>query len=190
VSGLPPRAPGLRLKLCNFACFQLAWLAAVMGAAHGHAVLGSLAVAAAVAWHLVVAQRASREAMLLIAVTLMGLAAETLQLRLGHIRYAGLPADANWPPPWLLLLWTLLGTTFNLSMRWLRGRPLLAAALAGIGGPAAFVGGARLGAAELIDAPAALATLALVWSVLLPIMLALAQRLDGFVPGSSGASDA
>jgi len=175
-------APGLSLRIGNFALCQLAWLAAVVGAAQGHAVYGSLAIAAVLAWHLAVAPRPGREALLLAAVTVLGLAAELLQLRLGFIRYAGQAVGAVWPPPWLLLLWTLLGCMLNVSLRWLRGRPLLASVLAAIGGPAAFAGGVRLGAAQFVDGPAALASLAVVWALLMPLMLALAQRLDGVAP--------
>ncbi|MBS0452750.1 MAG: DUF2878 domain-containing protein [Proteobacteria bacterium] len=180
----------MRLKLGHFALFQLAWLAMVMGAAHGHAYLGCLAIAPVLVLHLALARYPGREVLLLGSVTLVGLAAETLQLRLGHVRYAGVDAESAWPAPWLLLLWTLLGTTLNVSMRWLRGRPLLAACLAAIGGPAAFASGARLGPAQFVDATAALVSSSLLWSVLLPLMLALARRLDGFVPVSFGSSNA
>ena len=129
-----------------------------------------------------VAARPGREALLLVAVTLLGLAAETLQLRLGFIRYAGQPQDALWPPPWLLLLWPLLGCMLNVSLRWLRQRPLLASVVGAIGGPAAFASGVPVGAARFVDAPAALASLAVLWAVLMPLMLALARRLDGVAP--------
>ena len=175
-------APGLSHRIGNFVLFQLAWLAAVSGAAHGHVLAGCLVVVAVLACHLALAARPAREALLLLVAGLIGWAVESLQLRLGFIRYAGLAEGALWPPPWILLLWALLASTLNLSMRWLHGRPLLAALLAAVCGPAAFAGGARLGAATFIDMPAALGCMALAWALLMPMLLALAERLDGVAP--------
>ena len=174
-----PDVPSVRLKLGNFVVFQLAWFAAVASAAQEQAVYGSFVVLAALAWHLVVAHRAQREAVLMLSVTLLGLAFEALQVRLEFVRYVGSNANALWPPVWIVFMWPLLGITLNVSLRWLRDRPVVAALLGSVCGPLAFAGGVRLGAAEFVDTIAALASQALAWAVLLPLMFALARRFDG-----------
>lgn len=182
--------PRWQHKLANFALFQLAWLAAVFNAAEGYAWLGSAAIGVAVIAHLVWARSARRELALLVAVTLMGLVVESLQLRMKLIAYAGGEGWAPWPPPWLLLMWTLLATTLNLSLRWLHGRWLLASIFGAVGGPASFVAGVHIGAARFVDASAAMAVQAVSWALLMPLMLAIAQRLDGMVTGIEGAAHA
>ena len=181
--------PGLRLRIWNFLLFELAWFAAVVGAAHHQPAWGSVVVLAVMAWHLCMAVRPRREAWLLLAVLLLGAALETIQVRLGFVRYAD--AGSSWPPPWLVLLWPLLAITLNVSLRWLRGRPWLAVVLGGIGGPLAFAGGVRLGAAQWVDETAALVSLAVLWAAVMPMLLVLARRLDGMTktaPPARGAA--
>lgn len=175
----PIRVPGWPLKLANFVLSQMGWFAAVGSAARGHAWLGSLVIGVALACHFAWSSPRARELVLLAAVTLLGLLAESLQLRLGLIGYTGSAPAALWPPLWLLLLWTLFGSTLNLSLRWLRGRFVLASVLAAVCGPLAFAGGVRMGAAHYVEPRAAVAVQAVCWALLLPLMLALAQRLDG-----------
>lgn len=182
--------PTLGLKASNFVVFQLVWFAAVVSAAHEQAVYGSFVVLAALAWHLVVAHRAQREAVLMVFVTLIGFVVEALQVRLGFVRYAESNAYALWPPIWIVFMWPLLGITLNVSLRWLRDRPFVAALLGSVCGPLAFAGGVRLGAAEFVDTIAALASQALAWAVLLPLMFALARRFDGMASTRCEASHA
>lgn len=182
--------PTIGLKAANFVVFQLAWFAAVASAAQAQAVYGSFVVLAALAWHLVVAHQAQREALLMLCVTLIGVVFEVLQVRLGFIRCAGSHADALWPPAWIVFMWPLLGITLNVSLRWLRERPVVAALLGSVCGPLAFAGGVQLGAAKFVDMTAALASQALAWAALLPLLLVLARRFDGMASSRTEASHA
>jgi hypothetical protein len=76
-------------------------------------------------------------------------------------------------------MWMLFGTTLNLSMGWLKGRPILAAAFGAIGGPASYIAGQKLGGIIFLDYYAALIALAIGWAISMPILLALSTRLDG-----------
>ena len=51
--------------------------------------------------------------------------------------------------------------------------------LGAVFGPLSFLGGVRLGGARFIDEAAALATLACMWAVLMPLVMALSDRFDG-----------
>ncbi|MBL8483961.1 MAG: DUF2878 family protein, partial [Rhodocyclaceae bacterium] len=115
-------------------------------------------------------------------VTLTGLAYEMLRLPAGDVIYASGQPYAFLPPYWLIALWALLACALNVSMRWIRNRPLVAALCGLLGGPASFLAGVRLGAAQFVDMQAALFALAAGWCFMLPLLGWLATRYDGYAP--------
>ena len=82
-------------------------------------------------------------------------------------------------------MWMLFGTTINLSMRWMRGRPVLAAAFGLVGGPLAYMAGHKIGGIEFVDQTAALVMLAIGWAILMPVLMHLGERMDGISQASS-----
>ena len=168
----------------NFIAFQVGWFACVLGAANGIAWFGALAVLAAAILHLKRARRPGAELRLLLAAMILGLVLDSALLATGWVAYPGSFAGSEWLPPlapyWLVAMWVLFATTLNVSMGWLHGRPLLAALFGAVGGPLSYWAGARLGAMELLQPTAALAALAVIWAVAMPVLLRLAQRFNGF----------
>ena len=79
-------------------------------------------------------------------------------------------------------MWMLFATTLNVSMRWLRGRPVLAAVFGFLGGPASYIAGQKLGGIMLVSQPAALSALAIGWAIIMPTLMWLSENLDG-MPG-------
>jgi len=166
----------------NVVLFQVGWFACVLGAARGMAWVGPAAVAAIVAWHLARAGRAAPEAGLVAVAMLVGAAFDTLLARSGTLEFRhGMLADRT-APVWMVAMWANFATTLNVSLRWLRGRPWIAALAGAVGGPLAYMAGARLGAVELASAGAALAAVAVGWAIVTPLLVRLAARLDGFRP--------
>lgn len=173
------RGPSRGRVLANFVVFEAGWFACILGVAHGRPGWGTAALGAAIAWHVAVSARPATELALVLALCAIGLVAESAMLAPGHVAYpAGQPL-AWLPPYWLVALWGEFAIALNVTLRWLKRRPLLAAALGAVFGPLSFFGGARLGAARFIDKPAALAALALQWALLMPLVMALSDRLDG-----------
>ncbi len=170
---------GRALVIANFVLFQAAWFACVLGAAHGHAAWGSAAALAVVAWHLAVARRWQPEARLIGAAVGIGLVLETLLVQAGWVRHVDGVWLAGLPPHWIVALWALFATTLNVSLRWLQGRPWLAAALGAVAAPLSYAGGVRLGAAQFADPGAALAALAVGWALAMPLLVRLSERWDG-----------
>jgi hypothetical protein len=164
----------------NVAAFQAVWLATVGGAATGRAWLGPVATVALLVGHLASAVRPLREIAGLVAIGVVGLAWDSLLVALGLIEYRAAAVLPYGAPVWIGALWVAFGTTLNVSLRWLRPRPLLAAALGGVLGPVAYAAGAAWGALDLVDWRAALLAQALGWGLLLPLTVALAARCDGF----------
>ena len=182
-------APSRGRLLANFVVFEAAWFACVVGVAHGVPGWGTAAIVAAIAWHVAICERPAAELALVAASCAIGLTAETVVVATGHVAYPSGQPVAWLPPYWLVALWGEFAIALNVTLRWLRGRPLLAAVLGAILGPLSFIGGARLGAARFVDATAALATLAVLWAIIMPLVTAIAPRLDGVTRRSTPQDD-
>ena len=178
-AGFGCQPPSTAVRVVNFVVFQLAWFAAVLGAAHQVPLWGTACVVTAIGWHLAVSARPAVEARLVGAACLIGLVAESGIVGQGLVAYPSGQPLAWLAPYWIVAMWGLLAISLNVTLRWLKGRPWLAAALGAVAGPASFACGVRLGGARFLDAPAALATLAVVWGVLLPALVWLSSRFDG-----------
>jgi hypothetical protein len=171
------RAPALRL-LVNFAAFQAAWFACVHFAARDDALAACASVLAAVILHFSWSD-ARRADLRLVAVALViGFIWDTAMVQSGLIVYAAPGWSAGWAPPWILALWVLFATTLRGPLRWLHGRPLLAALFGGIGGPLSYLAAARFGACVFPDVAVALVVLAQGWAVITPVLVHLASRFD------------
>jgi hypothetical protein len=164
----------------NALLFQAGWFACVLGAAQGLPWIGAIIAVLVIGWHLSRAADPRREVALIAAAGVLGLVFETLLVQSGWVRFDSGMLVAGVAPYWMVALWAIFATTLNVSLRVLRSRLGLAAALGAVGGPAAYYGGAQLGALELATAGAALMTIAAGWAVFVPALLGAARRLDGY----------
>lgn len=167
----------LRLGL-GFALFQGAWFAAVIGAAHGEVALGVVAVAAVVAGLIACSTRRVADLQLVLLALAIGLVWDSVLARTGVVEYASPGPLPGWAPVWILALWALLAPMLREPMRWLHGRPLLAALLGGVGGALSYAAAARLGACRFPEPVLAMVVLGAGWALIMPLLLAAAQRLD------------
>ncbi|MGH8545973.1 MAG: DUF2878 domain-containing protein [Gammaproteobacteria bacterium] len=161
--------------LVNVALFQIGWFACVLGAAHGRAGLGSMIALTIVVLHCLRAPHSLPEAALVLTAAAMGALWDSILGALGWFDYGTLFA-----PYWIVALWMVFATTLNVSLRWLKGRYLLGALFGAVGGPIAYYAGEKLGAFTYADPLLALGAQAVGWALLMPLMLRVAQRLDGF----------
>ena len=184
--------PSRTRQLVNFVVFEAAWFACIVGVARGEPGWGTLVVIAAILWHVAVSARPSTELALVGLLAAIGLVAESAVVSQGHVVYPNGQPLAWVAPYWMVALWAEFAIALNVTLRWLKRRPVLAAVLGAFFGPLSFVGGVRLGAARFVDAPAALITLACMWAALMPLVMWLSDRLDGVVvaPSPSGKFDA
>ena len=174
--------------LINLTAFKLGWLSSVVGGAQQLPWLGPLVVFIAVAIHLARAERPRSEFMLIVSCGLIGAVFDSALVAAGWVTFpSGMVSDSA-APYWIVTMWMLFGTTINLSMRWMRGRTLLAAAFGLIGGPLAYMAGHKIGGIVFVDQTAALAMLAIGWAVMMPLLMYLGERLDGVSPGAPRAS--
>ena len=172
-------APSRGRAVANFVVFEAAWFAAVLGAAHGVPAWGTAAIVLAIGWHVAISARPRAELALVASLAAIGGVVESLLAVQGHVAYpSGQPV--RWLAPyWIVALWAEFAIAPNVTLRWLKHRPLLAAVLGAIAGPLSFAGGVRLGGARFVDPVPALALLAVEWGLLLPLVMALSNRFDG-----------
>jgi len=180
-------APSRIRVLANAVVFEAAWFACILGVANGHPSWGTLPVVAAVAWHVAISDRPQAELVLAALLCAIGLVVESIMACLDNVAYAsGQPV--RWLAPyWIVALWGELAIALNVTLRWLKGRPLLAAVLGALLGPLSFAAGVRLGAAHFLDRPAALGAIALQWALSMPLVMALSNRFDGVAKAADHA---
>lgn len=171
--------------LINVAAFKLGWLSSVFGGAQQLPWLGPVVVLIVVGLHLARAQRPGSELMLILSCGLIGAVFDSVLVAAGWVTFpSGMFSDMM-APYWIVTMWMLFGTTINMSMRWMRGRPLLASAFGFVGGPLAYIAGHKIGGIVFVDQTAAIAMLAIGWAVIMPLLIHLGERLDGVSSQSS-----
>jgi Protein of unknown function (DUF2878) len=166
--------------MLNVVVYQCAWFACVMSAAAQQPWIGIAVAIAAVLLHLAIAPAPRRELPLILLATLAGVLFESLLVASGWVRSAPVLLVGSIVPMWMVSLWAVFATTLNVSLRGLRHRFLLMAAIAAIGAPLAYAAGAAMGALQWVHATPALLLVAGGWAVLMPLLLRAAQRFDGY----------
>jgi hypothetical protein len=170
-----------RSIIINFLLFQLGWFACVLGGAYGYPVLGSLVALAIIANHCYRASDTVQEGRLLLLALIVGLVFESIITSQGLARYNNGQVLDFMAPLWMILMWPLFATTLNLSMRWMKGlAPLVVAIIGALFAPLAYYAGNQLGAVSYDDISISLAIIAMAWAVLLPALVVMSLKLDGY----------
>lgn len=168
------------LTIVNFGAFQLGWLACVLAGAGEWHWAGTALVIAIVTFHLSRANAPRYELVLILSALVVGTVWESLLVSAGLLSYDYGSFHEAMAPHWIIAMWALFATTLNVSLRWLKGRWFLAVMFGAVGGPLAYYAGHRLGAVDMADPAAALTALAIGWAVLMPGLMKLAERHNGF----------
>ncbi len=161
----------MKFTLYNFAAYQVAWFAVLLGAAHGIAWAGAGFALLVTLVHLAL-RRDPRELRLMGLAAVIGVLIDSTLALSGQVRFA-----SAWPgdfaPYWMLSLWIVFATTLNHSLCWLMVRPLAAGIGGAIGGPLAYLAGERLGALDIVAPATALPLIAVLWTA---AMLTLSMK--------------
>ena len=169
-------------RLWNLLAFQVGWFACVLGGANGLPWLGAATVLILVVLHCYLAIRPWEELKLIGAAALIGRLWDRLLVSMGGLAYSSGTLAAGTAQYGTVAMWANLATTLNVSLRWLKGRWVMAAALGTVGGPLAYHAGAKLGGVVFVNLTAVLLGLAVGWSVLTPLLAFLATRMNGYAP--------
>ena len=164
--------------LVNYALYQAGWFGCVLGAAWRHPWIGLAVALALAAAHLLLSRERAIEVRLMLLAAAVGFVVETAQLAAGTYRFPAGTIAESLPPPWLLALWLQIATAFRYSLRRIVS-PLVPAVLFGaIGGPVAFLAGARLGAVEFLPpVTSGLLRLSLAWMAALALFSVATRRV-------------
>lgn len=172
--------PSVLLKVVNFAAFQGAWFACVLGAARGWWWAAPAAALVALALHLGLSQSRRAEMGMVVLVALLGLAVDTVLVMSGVVRLRHESFALSTTIVWFASLWVCFATTLNSSLSWLtrlrRWRTSAAALFGGVGGPLAYLAGQRLGAIVLTRGGLSIVILAVEWAIVTPLAVLLARR--------------
>jgi hypothetical protein len=167
-------------KLLNFALYQLGWLSCIVGAAWDYPVIGALVALGLSGVHLLLADSRKAESALMGGSCLIGVVVDSIQQELGVFTFKMQPDWPFWLPLWVLVIWAQFATLFHYALAWLSGRYLLAAILGALGGPLAYWGGVRLGAAVFGENQGlSLMALAMTWALVMPALLWLSDQEPG-----------
>lgn len=169
----------------NFAAFQVGWFACVLGGANSLALAGTLTVIAVVALHLYLSSNPATELWLLGWIAVIGTTWDSLVVTSGVMSYPSGNFLPGFAPHWIIAMWVLFGTTLNVSMGWLKGRPIIAAIMGGVGGPLAYLTGYKLGGVAIPDLALGLVVQSIGWAILMPLLTMLASTLDGVSPAKA-----
>jgi|DewCreStandDraft_4_1066084.scaffolds.fasta_scaffold00053_13 hypothetical protein len=171
-------------RLIDLAGFRLGRFACVLEAAHGLPRQGPLVALPVLGWHFATVANRRGDALLLIGGALTGLALDTSPIRAERIAFAQGVLVEGPGPCWMVCLRGPFASTLDVSLRWLRERPRLAAVLGAVGGPLAYWADGELGAAKILEPTGAThLAVAAANAVATPALLAVARRLDGFASG-------
>lgn len=168
--------------LANAAIYQAVWFFSVIGAAIQAPWLGPLMVVIAIRIHLQSARYPFEECLLIFACAAVGAVFDSFLVSQNWVDYQSGLFSSFIAPYWIITLWMVFATTLNVSLRWLRGRPLVAAVFGLFGGPLAYIAGSKLNAITLSNEVAALTALGIGWAIMMPSLMWIAERLDG-MPG-------
>lgn len=169
--------------ILNFGMFKIGWLSSVIGGAQQLPWLGPLAMLFVVAVHLYRAEQPERELVLVLSCGLIGALFDSVLVAMGWVTYPSGLFVESMAPYWIISMWMLFATTLNVSLRWMRDRYVLALVLGAVAGPLAYIGGSKLGGIVFLDKTAGLTALGIGWGLIMPVLVLLAERLDGVGSG-------
>jgi hypothetical protein len=168
---------GLWRAVVDLVLYQGGWLLCVLGTASGRQWAGPAYAVFALLVHLAIVPHPGRTALAIALVGAFGFAADGLWTALGLLTFPDQELLLGWLPPWMLALWVMFAFLLDSALGWLRGRAALAAALGLVLGPAAYLGGASLGALEMHGVGATLAV-GVTWAVAMPLAAAVFDAVD------------
>lgn len=174
-SPAPLPAPATVHWLPNLLIYQANWFICILG---GNSWLWAAMLLLGL--HLYLTPQFTRDLRLMVILLFTGM---ILDGGLKYIGFFSFSADHFPIPLWLMVIWLTLATLPNHSLGWLKNRPYWSAVLASLGGPAAYLGGARLGAASLNWDPwFSLVILGLLWGLTWPAVMWLSNRPFSQIP--------
>lgn len=150
--------------IANALAYQAVWFSAILWSNTG-AVFGCIIILILLA----TSESRGNDLKMIGLLMFIGLLVDGTLMQVGFFTFTspGLPI-----PFWLLVIWIGLAMTIHHSLAWLKDKLLLAALFGGLGGPAAYWAGTRMGAASFNwSLTTSLCVLAIIWSLIFPTIM-------------------
>ena len=80
----------------------------------------------------------------------------------------------------MFMLWAIFATALNVSLRWMRGKLIIASLFGLIGAPLSYFSGVKLGAMLHPATPAFYIAIGIGWALIMPTLILFSERYDGF----------
>lgn len=165
----------MKANILNFILFQLGWFVCILGAAYNYvyeAIFMSLVI---IFLHLKVTKNNTNDLKLFIFALTIGFFFDGfLQLQQLIVYF-----NPGWPYPlpplWILVMWVIFAMTLNHSLKWMKGRVLIAMLFGLIGGPLAYLAGEKLNAI-ILNSSSTLYILAIGWAIITPLLMKLSEK--------------
>jgi hypothetical protein len=164
--------------LLNILQSQIAWFACVLFAAAGKPWVGIVIACVLTAAHVLRSSAPRVEALLVLAAGCVGALGDSLSLGAGLITFSSGVVVPGFAPLWMIALWMNFATVLNGPLRALKTRTVLAALIGAVAGPCAYYAGVRLGALHFTDMRLAPVVIGVEWAIALPLLCAIAARLE------------
>jgi len=156
--------------LVNAVLFQAGWFACVFAAHQPWLLLVPLGVLLV---HFLWTSSWAAEGRLVISVMLFGCVVDTFLLNLGVLDFGG---DSLLLPAWMALLWAVLGTTLDHSLRWSASPWWRASLLGAVGGSLSYLGGGKIAGVQFpYGQTETLILLAVIWAGVFPLLHSFAR---------------
>lgn len=174
----------------NFISFQICWFSCVLMAANDTPEIGVIITLLMVAFHLVITTGKLNTLALILIVTVIGSAWDSVLTQQNVLVYTSGVFVENMAPIWIISIWLIFSTTLTVSFKWLYGKYWSAMVLGAVFGPLAYMGGAELGAVIIPDILTAMLSLSLGWALLMPLLIWLAEyfQINDFINGKQNES--
>ena len=170
----------LLIRVVNYLAFYGLWFLCVLAQVKGYAEWAIPVVLVYLGLHLCwISASPKREAVLIIALTMVGAMNESFLASIGVVSYAGAYWEGiSW---WTLSLWACFATTYWHAFSWLTSRPLLSCLLEASVAPLCYAWVQRVGGMSFpLGTTKALLTISVVWAVVLPGSFMISRWIQHF----------
>ena len=135
----------------NVLGLEITWAACAYGATHSMPLFGVIVGAIYLIIHFALTPSRRNDFLTMCCLAAIGISLDYINMRFEIISFHQGVSDISFLPLWLVVLWCVFVLMIPHSLYWLRKRPVLSAALGGIGGSSSYWLGDKFGAIFLSE---------------------------------------
>ena len=160
------------INVLNFILFQTVWFLTIWSASVSRPFLGVTLIVFIAIGYIFISKCFINQFLFFLGVACIGLWVDSSLINL-HILYIESIkiGSLQLSPPFMVLLWVNLATTFDYSLNWIQKRYVLGSVFGGIGGSSSYYAGVKLNAAQLGQPEwISLLYIGVTWAIVFPLL--------------------